>query len=105
MTPEIIIKLGKTTLMTGDEPLEMPDVQILGNREGLRYLAQELLRAAERKPSPASLANGDPDDHSHLATRNPPFNSRLCDAMEFRIGILTAENRDQVFKKYGIRES
>jgi hypothetical protein len=79
-------------------------VLVLGNRAGLRRLGKWLLEFAERIPKTDSH-NWDPDDHQHLSTKHPIVNSHLSDEIEFRIGIITETNRDQVLGKYGISET
>jgi hypothetical protein len=103
MPPEVIVKLGTITDCTGEPPRSIPDVRILGNREGLRELARLLLWMSKRKPTDEHIKNGDPDDHQHFSAQRLPFNSSLSDELEFRIGILTDANRGAVLNKYGIK--
>ena len=104
MAPEVIIKQQFTIDATGDIEFAVPEILVLGNRDGLRQLGHWLLGLAEREPQ-AAHAYWDPDDHQHLTTKHPPFNLLLSDELEFRFGILTESNRGDVLDKYGISES
>ena len=104
MPAEVIVKQTYLIDATGEKKYPVPEVLLLGNREGLRNLGQWLVDYAERIPK-ADAMDWDPDDHQHLPTKYPPFNSALSDELEFRIGILTELNRDAVLDKYGINEA
>jgi hypothetical protein len=101
---EIIVKQQYTIDATGDHEYAVPEVLLLGNRTGLRRLGEWLLELADRIPK-ADALDWDPDDHQHLSTKHLIVNSHLSDEIEFRIGILTELNRDQVLDKYGIDET
>ncbi|SFI65724.1 Imm32 family immunity protein [Planctomicrobium piriforme] len=104
MEPEVIVKLAFLINATGDVGYAVPEIHILGNKAGLLQLANALRSMAESVPRP-DLANCDPDDHRHFGTQaewDKPFNNQLSDELEFRLGILTEENRDLVLQKYRI---
>jgi hypothetical protein len=104
MKPEVIVKQQYLIDATGDMDYAVPEILLLGNREGLRELGQWLLDLAEKEPNPEH-SEWDPDDHQHAPTRFAPFNPALSDELEFRVGILSEANRDRVLHKYGISES
>ena len=47
----------------------------------------------------------DPDAHEHLDPLFSPFDGKLSDEMEIRVGLLTKENKNQVYAKYDITSS
>ena len=101
MKPEVIVRQAYQIDATGDVEYAVPVILLVGNREGLRELGERLLQIAEREPNPDDI-DWDPDDHQHLPSKYPPFNPRLSDELEFRVGIITRANRKVVLEKYGI---
>ena len=101
---EVIFKQQYTIDATGDNEYAVPEILMLGNRAGLRRLGKWLLELAERIPK-ADALDWDPDDHQHLSTKHSILNTELSDEIEFRIGILTELNREQVLAKYGINRA
>lgn len=104
MKPEVIVKQTFLIDATGEVEYAVPEVLILGNREGFLMLAKALRSIAESVPNPEH-ANCDPDDHRHFPTKSKwdePFNCELSDELEFRMGVLTEANREAVLRKYGI---
>lgn len=99
---EIILKESYCVDDTESTEVPIPEIIMLANREGLRYLGEYFLYLAEAlKPSADDC---DPDDHQHSGTMfpNKPFNYELSDRIELRIGVLSDENRPHVEEKYGI---
>ena len=84
---------------TGRHQQAIPEVMILGNRDGLRYLSNVFAHLADlaargRSAEPAQLL--------HIERLEHPVNSRLSDAIEFRFAPLTDANRAASFKRHGI---
>ena len=104
MSSEIIIKRSSMVDATGDEPVSVPELLLLANREGFRELAELFTQLAERQIDDQCANHSDPDDHVHLSFKFGPFNTHLSDRIEFRFGLLTDENRAAVFQKYEIGE-
>ncbi|MDA0833171.1 MAG: hypothetical protein O2955_04145 [Planctomycetota bacterium] len=104
MSAEVIIKQSFLINCTEDVPYAVPEILLLGNREGLERLGHFLLNMSQRLLDQGQCEL-DPDDHQHLTINNGHFNPRLSDEMEIRIGVLTLENRDSVLEKYDIDES
>lgn len=101
-TAEIILKESYCVDATKSKEVPIPEIIMLANREGFRFLGQYFLYLAERLQPTAEI--GDPDDHRHFGTMFPdePFNYELSDRIELRIGMLSDENRAHVVDKYGI---
>jgi hypothetical protein len=78
-------------------------VLLLANRAGYRWLAEYFGKLAERDWHTSNEIGADPDDHQHLWLNASPFNPKVSDRMELRLGVLTSENRRAVKKKYNIR--
>ncbi|MHC5023375.1 MAG: hypothetical protein ACYTGG_05620 [Planctomycetota bacterium] len=108
--PEIILKEQYEIDSTGEVPIAVPEVLVLANRAGFRWLSEYFREMADRTPHRGKLnAAGDPDAHQRLPlawdVRSPgdePLNKALSDRIAFRLGYLTPENRDIVYAKYGI---
>jgi hypothetical protein len=101
MMPELIFKKGFNINCTGDEPYPMPELLILGNKAGLRWLARQLQREAESTRT-SDDPRCDPDDHRLVSTMMTEVNRELSDEMELRIGLIDDRNRDAVLQKYDI---
>lgn len=86
---------------TGDVDVVVPNILILGNRAGFRYLSDYFLWLATRD---ATLADDwrDPDDHQHMDFPQDPFDAELSDRVSFRLGTLDARNFEAVCDKYQI---
>jgi hypothetical protein len=97
---ELIVRQGFIIDATGKQQHAVPEVLILGNREGLQYLADVFGHLADRAKS-RSRATG-AGEPSHLPQLDHPVNSRLSDAIEFRFIPLTAANRAATFRQHGI---
>ncbi len=104
MKPEIIVKQQYLVNATGDVAYAVPEILLIGNREGFRQLGEWFLEVSLHEPDP-KLIDCDPDDHQHMGTGYAPFNPALSDELEFRVGILTESNRDRVLSKHGITET
>ena len=100
MKPEIILKEWFAVNAEGTKEYPYPVIVILANKAGWQYLAQRCRWMATRRGIPRDPHN--PDDHSHLSSRDCDANSRLTDEIEFRLGIITTSNRKAVMKRYGI---
>lgn len=100
--PEIIVREQFMVDATGKVHVAIPELLLLANRAGYRWLADYFRDLAEREPRTHSDPIGDPDDHSHYSTQYPPVNPALSDRVELRIGHLDATNRDAVLAKYKI---
>lgn len=94
MKSEFIVKQQFLIDATGDREYAVPEILLLGNREGLRQLGEWFLQLAGRDPDPAH-GDWDPDDHQHVPTKFAPVNPALTDELEFREGILTDANRER----------
>lgn len=94
---EIIVRQGFLIDATGGAISAVPEVVIMGNVEGLEYLAGVFagLAAAARK-------GGETGDGVHLPRLTHPVNSRLSDDLDFRFVALTDENRRAMFKQHGV---
>jgi hypothetical protein len=78
-----------------------PALLLLANREGYKWLSEYFGELANRTWH-TSNDWGDPDDHQHLFVNQPPFNEKLSDSMEIRMGVLNAENRRTTLEQYNI---
>lgn len=83
----------------------VPELLVLGNAAGFRWLSEYFGLRAHEPIGTNCIAQGDPDDHDHLSWDAPAVNSRLSDELEVRVGLLTAENREQVMAKYALERS
>ncbi len=97
---EIIVRQGFVIDATGGAQHAVPEVLILGNREGLQYLSDVFARLAEQAKSRTRTA--EPAEELQLGRDEHPINARLSDALEFRFGALTVANRAATFKRHGI---
>jgi len=73
---------------------------ILGNREGLQYLADVFAYLAEQ--AKGRVRTSAADQEIRLQQLDHPVNGRLSDAIDFRFIPLTAANRAAMFKQHGI---
>lgn len=94
---EAIFKMRFAIDGTGAREFPFPELSLLANADGFRYLARLFDYVANE-----AKQNDDPDFHLHLGRREPPFNGRLSDDVELRIGILPPGNRREVYLRYGI---
>lgn len=97
---ELIVRQGFIIDATGGSQAAIPEVLILGNGAGLRYLADLCGYLAGRADE--SDPSVEPADAHHLGRLAPPVNARLSDALEFSLAPLTAANRAATFKRHGI---
>jgi hypothetical protein len=97
---ELIVRQGFIIDATGKQQHAVPEVLILGNREGLQYLADVFGHLADQAKS-RSRATG-AGEPIHLPQLDHPVNGRLSDAIEFRFIPLTAANRTATFRQHGI---
>lgn len=92
----LILKFEATRYyQKGDSAIDMPDVWILGSREGLRWLGQSLLNYAERDMTGAT------EDHQHVMHCDRVVDQRLSDQLCLRFDLL-AENREECLEYYAI---
>ena len=97
---ELIVREGFVIDATGRSQQAIPEVSILGNREGFTYLSEVFAHLAER--AAARHTSPQPAEPLHLSRLEHPVNVRLSDAIEFRFAPLTAANRAAMFKRHGI---
>jgi hypothetical protein len=97
---ELIVRQGFIIDATGKQQHAVPEVLILGNREGLQYLADVFGHLADQARS-RSRATG-AGEPVHLPQLEHPVNGRLSDVIEFRFIPLTAANRAATFRQHGI---
>ncbi|MFO0839554.1 MAG: hypothetical protein U1D55_13645 [Phycisphaerae bacterium] len=97
---ELIVRQGFVIDATGKGPLATPEVVILGNRDGLRYLSALFAHLAERAGARAAASEN--DDSIPLAGDDHPINGRLSDDLRFRFAAVGAANREAQFKRFGI---
>jgi hypothetical protein len=76
---------------------------LLANRRGFLWLSDFFARRARRAAHWRSLK--DDDDGEHLDPLFAPIDGKLSDEMEIRVGILTKQNKNQVFAKYDMISS
>lgn len=99
---EIVVKLTVSVDATGSVPIAYPDLVILADANGWRYLAACCRKRAERArklPAHVGDEHPDPEDHEHLGMC---INSKLSDKIDVRLGSLTPYNRAVVFRRFGI---
>jgi hypothetical protein len=99
--PELILKKRFYINSTGDQPYPAPELLIVGNKEGLLWLAAQLQRQAQ-STNTSEDPRTDPDDHRHISTMMPEVNRELSDEMELRIGLIDDRNREADLQKYRI---
>jgi hypothetical protein len=94
---ELILRQGFLIDASSGGLHAVPELVVLGNHAGLRYLADLLAHAAEQcrkasaHPEPQKLPRGE-----------TPLNTRLCDDLEIVVAGLTPANRRAMFKRFGI---
>jgi hypothetical protein len=97
---ELIVRQGFIIDATGKQQHAVPEVLILGNREGLQYLADVFAHLADQARSRSrATVSGKP---IHLPRLDHPVNPRLSDAVAFRFIPLTAANRAATFRQHGV---
>ena len=102
---EIILKERYLIDGTGKKDVPIPELLVLANREGFRYLSRVFAFMAQPRGKVADwIAQLDPDDHYHMGRAEAPFNHNLSDDIEFRLGTITSANRRQVLRHYGITQ-
>jgi hypothetical protein len=97
---ELIVRQGFIIDATGKQQHAVPEVLLLGNREGLQYLADAFAHLAEQ--AKARSRTTDPGEPIHLIQLDHPVNPRLSDAVAFRFIPLTTANRAATFKQHGV---
>jgi hypothetical protein len=102
-SPEVILRKTCTFYEKQGEGYPVPELLILANRAGFRWLASVFARCAQKAGESHPTPAGDPDDHEHIDLWHPEINPLHSDELAFRLGILTPKNRRAVFKKYGLR--
>lgn len=79
----------------------IPELLLLANRSGFRYLARMFEYLAERNMRPpAGPWETDPDDHEHWCPEQ--WDPGLSDRVEVRLGTITPENWKLVRRKYNL---
>lgn len=84
------------------KPYAVPELLLLGNREGFEWLSEYFAFRAANVPTTFQIEGGDPDDHEHLDGSFFPVSAHLCDEIEFRVGVLTDANRAAALAKYAV---
>jgi hypothetical protein len=97
---ELIVRQGFIIDATGGQQHALPEVLILGNREGLQYLADVFTHLAHQTKGRKRTSAA--DEGIHLQQLDHPVNGRLSDAIDFRFIPLTTANRAATFKQHGI---
>lgn len=96
---EIITRQGFLIDATGKGPHAVPEVVMLANVEGLRYLAALFTYLAEQAKD---RTQNEGNAIVGLPRNEHPLNMRLSDDLDFRFALLTEENRRSMFKRFGI---
>ena len=99
---EIIIRHQFTMQGFDDGAVPIPEILIVANKDGFRWLSRYFAWLAELSVTEFQLKVGDSDNHQHLTTDQPPINPELSAQLEMRLGILTPEGRETTLKKYGL---
>ncbi len=96
---ELIVRQGFVIDATAKRHSAIPEVLILGNREGLRYMADVFAFLAEQ----AGRSKADEPFAAIQVGRNEhPVNTRLSDGIEFRFSFVNDANRAATFKRHGV---
>lgn len=100
---EIVLRDGWMIDGSGDQEVPIPEVLILANAAGYRYLARVFQYMADRRAALRSDPDNDPDDHEHLFDYpGCCVDQTISDRIEFRMGTLSPANRRAVLDRYGI---
>jgi hypothetical protein len=83
-------------------PYAMPELLLLGNREGFEWLSRYFANRAASLPTEYQVERGDPDDHWHLGGDCMPRSAPLSDEIEIRVGVYTEASRGRALAKYAI---
>lgn len=97
---ELIVRQGFFIDATGKTQVAVPEIVILGNRDGFAYLAalfEQLASQAAEGSRSSAAAEGE-----RLPRGAAPVNARLSDDLEFRFAPLTAANRAATLKRFGV---
>jgi hypothetical protein len=90
----------------GGRTYPVPELLLLANRNGFRWLSKFFAEFAEKDPDPRPWNDlSDPDDHDHISWPRAPIDCQHSDEMEIRVGIVSPKNRTQVFEKYSIESA
>ncbi len=79
----------------------VPELTLLADKHGFIWLSKFFAMCAKKNPSYAPGMGGDIEDHEHL-WRGWPFDAKLSDEMQIRLGIINTRNKKEVFEKYDI---
>jgi len=97
---EIVVRQGFVIDATGPNgPHAVPEVIVLANALGLRYLAEVFAHLAD---SARGRATGGSVTEVRMARGEHPVNSRMSDDLDFRFATLSDSNRRAAFKQFGI---
>jgi hypothetical protein len=97
---ELIVRQGFIIDATGKGPHAVPEVVILGNRDGFKYLSELFAHLAERTKS--RKKGPDASAAVKLGRSEHPINTRLSDDIEFQFAPVNDANRAAVFKQHGV---
>jgi hypothetical protein len=95
---EIVVRQGFVIDATGKGPLAIPEVVLLANADGLRFLSQVFAALAEQ----AGSRSGAAAEPVYLPRLEHPINAQLSDDLDFRFAALTAFSRRALFRRFGI---
>ena len=97
---EIIVRDSVHIDATSDVEVYVPDIVVLSNESGYRWLAKFFTFMANRDvEGPVEVGHGDPEDHFH---QHLGITEELSDRIEFRFGHITNGNREALFDKFEI---
>jgi len=95
--------MGFTIDASGPTRQAVPELILLANEHGFRYLSRFFEYMADRDEYvPATYGETDPEDHVHLSYDMPGFMKEFSDRLEARIGSITDKNWDMIAKKFGL---
>ncbi len=98
---ELIIRQGFVIDATGkDGPRAVPEVVILGNEGGFRYMAELFAALA----GAAGARTREPHEGLQLHRGEGPFEHRFSDDFELRFVPMNAANRNATMRKLGITQ-
>jgi hypothetical protein len=96
---ELIVRQGFVIDATAKRHAVIPEVLVLGNRDGLRYLADLFAYLADQA---ARGKSDDPFAALQIGRNEHPVNTRLSDGIEFRFSFVNEANRAATFKRHGV---
>jgi hypothetical protein len=95
---EIVVRQGFVINASGEVPSATPELILLANAEGLKYLSELFAHLAGLAKSRSGSAEALLD----LPREGHPINARLSDDLAIRLAALSPTNRKAMFKRFGI---